>query len=61
MTQAQITSGIYTCLEMLRAADRLDLVEYWCNFLYTQDGDCHLPAWSEDKLRVMENDVIYNV
>jgi hypothetical protein len=55
----ETVTGIYTCLEMLRAADKLDLVEYWCNFLYDVNGNCWLPAWTEDKLRVMENDVIH--
>ena len=59
MTTAQVTSGIYTCLEMLRASGKDDLVNYWCNLLYTETGDCWLPAWSEAKLRVMENDCIY--
>ena len=61
MTPAQVVSGIYTCLEMLTASGREDLHAYWCNLLYTDNGDCWLPGWSEDKLRVMENDLIYNV
>jgi hypothetical protein len=59
MNNAQITAGIYTCLEMLRLSGREDLVQYWCNFLYTEDGSCWLPSWTEDKLHVMENDVIH--
>ena len=59
MTNAQVTSGIYTVLEMLRVSGKDDLADYWCNLLYTENGDCWMPAWNEAKLRVMENDVIH--
>ena len=59
LTQAQVVSGIYTVLEMLRVSGKDDLVSYWCNLLYTENGDCWLPSWTEAKLAVMENDVIY--
>ena len=59
LTLAQVTSGIYTCLEMLRASGLDHLADYWCNLLYTENGDCWLPSWTEAKLRVMENDVIH--
>ena len=59
MTNAQVTSGIYTVLEMLRVSGKDDLADYWCNLLYTENGDCWMPAWNESKLRVMENDCIH--
>lgn len=59
LTLAQVTSGIYTCLEMLRAGDREDLAAWWCNLLYTDNGDINLPAWDPLFLRSMENDVIF--
>lgn len=58
MTNKEIVSGIYTCLEMLRF-EREDLVAWWCNLLYTDQGDINLPSWSESTLRILENDVIY--
>lgn len=59
MTKAEVVTNIYTVLEMLRASGLNDLADYWCNLLYTEDGDCWLPSWTEAKLRVMENDVIH--
>lgn len=59
MTQAEVVTNIYTVLEMLRASGLDEIVDYWCNLLYTENGDCWLPSWTEAKLRVMENDVIH--
>ena len=61
LTLAQVTSGIYTCLEMLLVSNREDLHAWWCNLLYKTDGGIHYPMWSEYWLQIIENDVIYNV
>jgi hypothetical protein len=58
MYNKETVASIYTCLEMLRI-EREDLHAYWCNLLYTEDGDINAPAWTEHKLRVIENDVAY--
>jgi hypothetical protein len=52
--------GIYTCLEMLTAANRADLHDWWCSLLYKPNGDIHYPMWDAATLRVLENDLIYN-
>ena len=52
--------GIYTCLEMLTAANRADLHSWWCSLLYKPNGDVHYPMWDAATLHVLENDCIYN-
>ena len=59
MKKETVTS-IYTCLEMLRAANRADLADWWCNLLYTETGDIHYPMWTESYLSIIENDVIHH-
>ena len=61
MTKTEITSGIYTCLEMLRAADRSEIADWWCGLLYYPNGDLDNSSWSESLLSIMENDCIYNI
>ena len=58
ITKKEVVAGIYTCLEMLRF-EREDLVAWWCNLLYTNDGNVHLPMWNESTLLTLENDVAY--
>jgi hypothetical protein len=55
----ETVNSIYTCLEMLRASGLDEIVQYWCNHLYTENGDCWLPSWNERNLAVMENDCIH--
>jgi hypothetical protein len=52
--------GIYTCLEMLRL-DNEELHAWWCNLLYCANGEPNYPAWEDFNLRILENDLIYNV
>jgi hypothetical protein len=56
----ETVSSIYTCLEMLTAANRADLHDWWCSLLYAPNGDIHYPMWDAATLRVLENDLIYN-
>jgi hypothetical protein len=59
-TPAQVVKNIYTCLEMLTAANRDDLHSWWCSLLYAPNGDINYPMWSTLTLVTLENDVIYN-
>ena len=60
MTNAQITAGIYTCLEMLRLENE-NLHAWWCGTLYKANGDIAPRAWSQHHLTILENDCIYNI
>ena len=60
MTKEDVVKNIYNCLEMLRL-EREDLVEWWCNLMYTQDGDIHHPSWNTLTLLAMENDCIFHM
>jgi len=55
----QTVKGIYTCLEMLTAAGRDDLHDWWCSLLYAANGDINYAAWTVTTLNFLENDVIY--
>ncbi len=57
----ETVASIYTCLEMLRVANREDLAAWWCNLLYKDNGDIHYPMWSESYLSIIENDLIHNI
>ena len=56
----ETVKGIYTCLEMLTAAGRDDLHDWWCTLLYAANGDVHYTMWSAFTLGSLENDVIYH-
>ncbi len=60
MTNTEIVAGIYTCLEMLRMENE-NLHAWWCDGLYTANGDIVESAWSQTTLTIMENDCIYNI
>ena len=60
MTLAEVTTNMYTCLEMLTASGREDLHAWWCNLLYKDNGDINNLMWTEYWLAIVENDLIYN-
>ena len=55
---SEVVACVYTCLEMLRT-EREDLHAWWCNLLYTHNGDIHYPSWNAMTLLAMENDCIF--
>lgn len=60
LSKAQVVTNIYSCLEMLRL-ERADLADWWCNLIYTYEGDIHYPSWNALTLLAMENDCIFHM